>query len=100
MANTAGTVPEPGGRTYTLLGVDRHLYRSAVPGRFGGHRKSRIYGRLDCPAALRAIVSPRVPEPTLARDPAASQPPQLGAALPGLAAPSRGINQNSGARTS
>jgi len=29
--------------------------RSAAPGRFGGHRKSRIYGRLDCPAALRAI---------------------------------------------
>jgi hypothetical protein len=51
-----GTVPEPGGRTYTLLDADRRLYRSAAPGRFGGHRKSRIYGRLDCPAALRAIV--------------------------------------------
>ena len=56
MASTAGTVPEPGGRTYALLGADRRLYRSAAPGRFGGHRKSRIYGRLDCPAALRAIV--------------------------------------------
>jgi Metal binding domain of Ada len=55
MASTAGTVPEPGGRTYTLLGGDRRLYRSAAPGRFGGHRGSRIYGRLDCPAALRAI---------------------------------------------
>ena len=50
------TVPESGGRTYSLLGADRRLYRSAAPGRFGGHRKSRIYGRLDCPAALRAIV--------------------------------------------
>jgi methylphosphotriester-DNA--protein-cysteine methyltransferase len=55
MASTAGTVAEPGGRTYTLLGADRCLYRSAAPGRFGGHRKSKIYGRLDCPAALRAI---------------------------------------------
>ncbi len=53
---TAGTVPEPGGRTYTLLGADQRLYRSATPGQFGGHRKSRIYGRPDCPAALRAIV--------------------------------------------
>ena len=50
------TVPESGGRTYSLLGADRRLYRSAAPGWFGGHRKSRIYGRLDCPAALRAIV--------------------------------------------
>jgi len=40
---------------YTLLGADRRPYRSAVPGQFGGHRKSRIYGRLDCPSARRAI---------------------------------------------
>jgi methylphosphotriester-DNA--protein-cysteine methyltransferase len=26
-----------------------------VPGAFGGHRKTRIYGRLDCRAALQAI---------------------------------------------
>ncbi len=25
------------------------------PGTLGGHRGSRIYGRLDCPGALRAI---------------------------------------------
>ena len=42
-------------RTYTLLGSDRRPYRSATPGRFGGHRPGRRYGRLDCPAALRAI---------------------------------------------
>jgi methylphosphotriester-DNA--protein-cysteine methyltransferase len=42
-------------RTYTLLGADRHPYRSAVPGQFGGHRRARIYGRLDCPSARRAI---------------------------------------------
>jgi methylphosphotriester-DNA--protein-cysteine methyltransferase len=26
-----------------------------VRGTFGGHRGTRIYGRLDCPSALRAI---------------------------------------------
>jgi hypothetical protein len=31
------------------------LYRSAIPGTLGGHRGMKIYGRLDCPAALRAI---------------------------------------------
>jgi methylphosphotriester-DNA--protein-cysteine methyltransferase len=41
--------------TYTLLGADRRPYQSAEPGVFGGHLSSRIYGRLDCPAALRAL---------------------------------------------
>ena len=47
--------PAPVLRVYTLLGADRRPYPSAVPGQFGGHRKSRIYGRLDCPSARRAI---------------------------------------------
>lgn len=38
-----------------LLGPDRRPYESSTPGTVGGHRKSRIYGRLDCPGALRAI---------------------------------------------
>jgi hypothetical protein len=42
---------------YTLLGPDRKPYRSAIPGTLGGHRAARIYGRLDCPAALRAIAA-------------------------------------------
>jgi len=42
-------------RTYTLLGPDRRLHQSATPGTLGGHRPGRRYGRLDCPAALRAI---------------------------------------------
>ncbi len=45
----------PGKRTWTLLGANNQPYQSRTPGRFGGHRKSRIYGRLDCPAALRAL---------------------------------------------
>jgi methylphosphotriester-DNA--protein-cysteine methyltransferase len=40
---------------YRLLGADGREYESAVPGRFGGHRRSKIYGRLDCPGALRWI---------------------------------------------
>ncbi len=42
-------------RTWTLLGADRQPYQSPVPGTIGGHRGSRIYGRLDCPGARRAI---------------------------------------------
>ncbi|WP_230533368.1 Ada metal-binding domain-containing protein [Microvirga roseola] len=40
---------------YTLIGADGEAYRSDKPGLLGGHRRSRIYGRLDCPAALRAL---------------------------------------------
>ena len=42
-------------RTYTLLGADGRSLVSPTPGRWGGHRRSKIYGRLDCPAAARAI---------------------------------------------
>lgn len=41
--------------TYRLIGPDGSEALSATPGEFGGHRRSRIYGRLDCPSALRAI---------------------------------------------
>lgn len=41
--------------TYTLCGADGRFYQSAVKGQWGGHRGIRIYGRLDCPSALRAI---------------------------------------------
>ena len=40
---------------YTLTGADGKTYQSFEKGDWGGHRGSRIYGRLDCPAALRAI---------------------------------------------
>jgi hypothetical protein len=40
--------------TWTLLGPDGP-YESLTPGTLGGHRRSRIYGRLDCRVALRAI---------------------------------------------
>jgi hypothetical protein len=47
----------PGGTRYVLLGADGRAYRSAIPGRLGGHRRSKLYGRLDCPSALRAIAA-------------------------------------------
>ncbi|BAN49601.1 Ada metal-binding domain-containing protein [Metapseudomonas resinovorans] len=38
-----------------LLRADGEAYFSEVPGTLGGHRGTGIYGRLDCPTALRAI---------------------------------------------
>jgi hypothetical protein len=40
---------------FTLTGADGERYESPTPGRFGGHRRGKLYGRLDCPCALRAI---------------------------------------------
>jgi hypothetical protein len=42
-------------RTYKLMGPDRRPYSSPTPGTLGGHRRVRVYGKLDCPAALRTI---------------------------------------------
>ncbi|MER7502179.1 Ada metal-binding domain-containing protein [Nonomuraea pusilla] len=41
--------------TYTLVGPDGRPYPSREPGTLGGHRRARLYGRLDCPSALRAL---------------------------------------------
>jgi methylated-DNA-[protein]-cysteine S-methyltransferase len=46
---------EAGQRTWTLIGSDGRPYESPTPGTLGGHRRSKGYGRLDCPAALRWI---------------------------------------------
>jgi hypothetical protein len=42
-------------RMWTLIGADGRPYASPVPGTLGGHRRNRVYGRLDCPGALRWI---------------------------------------------
>jgi methylphosphotriester-DNA--protein-cysteine methyltransferase len=42
-------------KIYRLLGADGKVYESTTPGLFGGHKKLKIYGRLDCPSALRFI---------------------------------------------
>lgn len=48
--DTAGYTSDPGeaaasGTRYTLLAADRRPCPSSTPGRFGGHRKNKIYGR-------------------------------------------------------
>ena len=40
---------------YRLLGPDGVEYLSDAPGVLGGNARARIYGRLDCPAALSAV---------------------------------------------
>jgi methylphosphotriester-DNA--protein-cysteine methyltransferase len=45
--------------TYTLIGADGLPYLSATPGTLGGHRRTRVYGRLDCPVALSLIARGR-----------------------------------------
>lgn len=42
-------------KTYTLLGADNIPYVSETSGLLGGNRKSKIYGRFDCGAAIRAL---------------------------------------------
>jgi hypothetical protein len=46
-------------RVWKLVGPDGRWYESSIPGALGGHRRGRIYGRLDCPVALRAIACGR-----------------------------------------
>jgi len=43
------------GRVYKLLGVDGNFYYNTIPGTLGGNSKLKIYGRLDCPSALRYL---------------------------------------------
>lgn len=38
-----------------MTGRDGDPYPSPTPGTFGGHRRTKVYGRLDCPTALRWI---------------------------------------------
>jgi len=45
----------PAGKLFRLIGADGAVYSSETKGTFGGHRKTRVYGALDCKAASRAI---------------------------------------------
>lgn len=42
-------------KTYKLIGADGRTYISDQPGTLGGHNKLKIYGKLDCPSALRYL---------------------------------------------
>jgi methylphosphotriester-DNA--protein-cysteine methyltransferase len=39
-------------KTYRLLGADGNFYQSKRKGLLGGHYRTKVYGRLDCPSAL------------------------------------------------
>jgi methylphosphotriester-DNA--protein-cysteine methyltransferase len=43
-------------RRFELIGPDGVPYQSTRRGTLGGHRRTKIYGRLDCRAALRALL--------------------------------------------
>jgi len=44
-------------KLYRLIGADGTEFLSSTPGHLGGHRRLKIYGRLDCPTAARAIAA-------------------------------------------
>jgi methylphosphotriester-DNA--protein-cysteine methyltransferase len=42
-------------KIFRLLAADRQFYASTTPGSLGGNARMKIYGRLDCPSANRAV---------------------------------------------
>lgn len=46
-------------KIYSLIGPDGKTYDSLEKGTLGGNSRNKVYGRLDCPAALNAITSGR-----------------------------------------
>lgn len=53
----ATTPPNPAAERYTVIGADGRPQSSTTPGTLGGHRRAKIYGRLDCRAAARALAA-------------------------------------------
>jgi hypothetical protein len=39
-------------KLYKLIGTDGRQVLSETPGTLGGHRRNKLYGRLDCRSAL------------------------------------------------
>ncbi len=44
-------------RTYRLRDASNRAFTSMTPGTLGGDRRNKLYGRLDCASALKAIVA-------------------------------------------
>lgn len=42
-------------KLYHLIGPDGQAIESTAPGLVGGNRRLKIYGRLDCASAVRAL---------------------------------------------
>jgi hypothetical protein len=55
MAGPLGTKGGRGDEALSPHGRRRLHVLSETPGALGGHRGTRVYGRFDCPAALRAL---------------------------------------------
>lgn len=53
--NLKQSVRQVEGKRFKLIGSDGEVYLSSVPGRFGGNRRLKIYGRLDCSSANRWV---------------------------------------------
>ena len=51
------TAPSPtvARSVFRLTQADGSIAACEVPGQLGGNRRLKIYGRLDCPSALRAL---------------------------------------------
>ena len=49
------TVPTVARVVYRLTQADGSVAECDVRGLFGGNRRLKIYGRLDCPSAVRAL---------------------------------------------
>ena len=45
-------------KLYRLIGRDGKEYLSPEKGQYGGHTGTKVYGRMDCPAAMRALNGP------------------------------------------
>ena len=44
-------------KRYILLDKNGNKYESEKPGKLGGYSRKKIYGKLDCPSALRHIAN-------------------------------------------
>lgn len=42
-------------KQYRLMDENGNIYLNTEPGQLGGYRRQKIYGRLDCKSANRAI---------------------------------------------
>jgi len=41
--------------TYILIGRDGRPYASEAKGLYGGHRRTKVYGTMECPVALSLL---------------------------------------------
>mgnify|MGYP002651903758 CR=1 FL=1 len=58
LAGAPGSISAPvdwGSYELVVTGPDGRAHPSPTPGTYGGHRGGRVYGRLDCRSALRAL---------------------------------------------